>query len=260
MCIYKLKNVPVYVCVCVPHVCVCVPCVCLCVSTSDDPLASTRAQDQRSVSIIQSFCQWTSRTMVGYLYPGEDMGACFWLTVHTFASHMTRMYVNRDTCTQVSRQSHVFMLLCSHLEYHTAALRMCDQHAQVADCKPAHNQPVCVCVCVCVCVLFCVCAGAPYERKYLALEVLNAMLSAWPDAATQQTANSQQPNTATKAPPSKASQAAAALPFQPFHETFFTGQVVELLLMNAIDSWDKLRQVRTAGMFKHKTALIPGTS
>ncbi len=68
-------------------------------------------------------------------------------------------------------------------------------------------------------------AGAPFERKYLAIETLNAVLSAWPlDAG----APAPQP-------------AAGVSPYPP---AFFTPHVVQLLLSNAIDSWAKLREVR----------------
>ncbi|KAF5829399.1 hypothetical protein DUNSADRAFT_16153 [Dunaliella salina] len=143
--------------------------------------------------------------------------------------------------------------------------------------------------------------GATYERKFFALEVLNAMLALWPPStlgpqcapSTSQRrshAPDGSPNTASLSPTDKScvdgtslrdggpAQASASVSsskswsssdagirketagfptFQPYCANFLADRVVRLLLANAVDSWEKLRQNASCALLAFPTPL-PG--
>lgn len=100
--------------------------------------------------------------------------------------------------------------------------------------------------------------GAPFERKYLAIEVLNALLAAFPpgDPPGQGTGRGRGGGAQPRV--------ACPLPFSPLHPGFLSPEVTQLFLANAIDSWDKLRQVgewrRGVGMYAGCSGYSTGTT
>jgi hypothetical protein len=97
----------------------------------------------------------------------------------------------------------------------------------------------------------CAPTGSPYERKYISMEVLVSMLTNMPLEAGEVAKTGNGVAAAAARAPSAAAASgsrvevdgAALPPFQPYPPHFYSSPVVKLLLANAVDSWEKLRQV-----------------
>ncbi|DBA69567.1 TPA: hypothetical protein ACH3X2_012764 [Trebouxia sp. C0005] len=101
-------------------------------------------------------------------------------------------------------------------------------------------------------------AGAPYERKYMAILLLNTLLEVWnaPDAGCKSyTKPSSRENASLANNPGTL--VLGGIQFNGFCDRFFHPQTTKLLLGAAVDSWDRLRDGAVSCLMKLPSPL-PG--
>ncbi|KAL0046958.1 hypothetical protein WJX82_002976, partial [Trebouxia sp. C0006] len=106
--------------------------------------------------------------------------------------------------------------------------------------------------------LACLYPGAPYERKYMAILLLNTLLEVWnaPDAGCKSYTKPSSHENASLAD-SPGTLVLGGVRFNAFCDGFFHPQTTKLLLGAAVDSWDRLRDGAVSCLMKLPSPL-PG--